>query len=653
MPSPISKPPAKDDWIYTLSDRDEPESECETHASFNSDFEFVDDPVDPTGPGDDDLQDWGFEGAKKGTQVPEQSVGLDGIIKRRREKLTGLDGSGSQDGQEAMEGATFTMDDDDDDDEVLADDGQDLEEQAKRDAFFAPEEAVQHTVKKTRGQASSFVALGLSRPIVLGTTAVGFSTPTPIQAKAIPFALLGKDLVGGAQTGSGKTGAFIIPILERLLYRPNKVPTTRVVVLAPTRELAIQCHSVAIKLASYTDIKFSLAVGGLSLKMQEAELRRRPDVVIATPGRFIDHMRNSASFKIDKVEILVLDEADRMLAEGFADELDEILSTLPKARQTMLFSATMTSTVDRLIRLGMSQPVRLMVDALTQTVSTLVQEIVRLRPKREDKRMGYLVHLCKKLYTERVIIFFRQKTVAHHARIVFGLLGLSCAELHGNIKQRERIENMEAFRDGKVAFLLTTDLASRGLDIRKIDTVINYDAPQTLENYVHRVGRTARAGRKGTAVTLAAEADRKLVKAIAKAGKARGTTVTSRLVAASDADKWQRRVDELSEEVESVIEEEKHLKEVQQAEMHIKKAENLLVHKAEIQARPKRTWFQTEQDKQKSRQVELDGLDALRKKLKKKSGGKLSNKDKKKLEARAFRSGVVKKRGSVGGKGRK
>jgi len=386
--------------------------------------------------------------------------------------------------------------DDDDDDE---------EEAAKREAFFAPEEPAKPGKKDSSG---SFQAMSLSRPILRGLAAVGFAKPTPIQAKTIPIALMGKDVVGGAVTGSGKTAAFIVPIIERLLYRPKKVPTSRVVILTPTRELAIQCHAVATKLASYTDIKFCLAVGGLSLNVQEAELRLRPDVIIGTPGRFIDHMRNSASFAVETIEILVLDEADRMLEDGFADELNEILTTLPKSRQTMLFSATMTSSVDNLIRVGLNKPVRIMVDSQKKTNVTLTQEFVRLRPGREEKRMGYLLYLCKNLYTQRVIIFFRQKKVAHTTRIIFGLLGLSCAELHGSMNQAQRIASVETFRDGKVSYLLATDLASRGLDIKGVDTVINYEAPQTPEIYVHRVGRTARAGRSAVAVTLAAEPDR-------------------------------------------------------------------------------------------------------------------------------------------------
>lgn len=315
---------------------------------------------------------------------------------------------------------------------------EDPEEAAKAEAFFAPAE------KPAKGgkplNSTSFQGLKLSRPILRGLAAVGFTEPTPIQAKTIPVALSGQDVVGGAVTGSGKTAAFIVPILERLLYRPKKVPTSRVAILMPTRELAIQCHAVVTKLASHTDIKFCLAVGGLSLKVQEAELRLRPDVIIATPGRFIDHMHNSPTFTVDTLEILVLDEADRMLETGFENELNEILTTIPKARQTMLFSATMTSSVDNLIRVGLNRPVRLMVDSQKQTVGTLVQEFIRLRPGRETKRMGYLLYLCSNVYRERVIVFFRQKKEAHRARIIFKLCELEATELHGSMSQ-EQVSN--------------------------------------------------------------------------------------------------------------------------------------------------------------------------------------------------------------------
>jgi ATP-dependent RNA helicase DDX27 len=467
-------------------------------GAMDSDFEFQLE-ADGADAGMEAFEGWGFEGARKGLESgkkggDKRAVDIDDIIARRREKRglgkveMDVDGDSEKedeetpafenDGDEFMAEDGFGMgvgsdeeesgdekdsdeemaegdphmdgasDDESDADSVASpaphpddiaseseDEEDDAEEAAKREAFFAPEEKLPKAAKGDGTQ--TFQNMSLSRPILRGLAAVGFSQPTPIQAKTIPVALLGKDVVGGAQTGSGKTAAFIVPILERLLYRPKKVPTSRVVILMPTRELAIQCHAVATKLASHTDIKFCLAVGGLSLKVQEAELRLRPDVVIATPGRFIDHMRNSPSFTVDTLEILVLDEADRMLEDGFADELTEILTTIPKSRQTMLFSATMTSSVDKLIRVGLNRPVRLMVDAQKSTVGTLVQEFVRLRPGREDKRMGYLLYLATKVYKDRVIVFFRQKKEAHRARIIFSLCGLKAAELHGSMSQEQ------------------------------------------------------------------------------------------------------------------------------------------------------------------------------------------------------------------------
>ncbi|KAB5516951.1 hypothetical protein GE09DRAFT_1179365 [Coniochaeta sp. 2T2.1] len=627
----------------------------EDDGAMDSEFEFIADDGAEEIAGDE-FEGWGFDGARKGMNTLEnKGVDLDEIIRRRREKRDGVpaaeeangdaeeekeddddgdfeldddedgvlaeDGFGMGVGSDVDEDEGEKEDDDDDeeddeeeqeyedgdepasDDDSVAtpvnhpeddghsdsDDDEDPEEAARREAFFAPEEKATPGSKKTN--VTSFQSMSLSRPILRGLANVGFTKPTPIQSKAIPIALMGKDVVGGAATGSGKTGAFIVPIIERLLYRPKKVATTRVVILLPTRELAIQCHAVATKLASYTDIKFCLAVGGLSLKVQEAELRLRPDVVIATPGRFIDHMRNSPSFTVDTVEILVLDEADRMLEDGFADELNEILTSMPKSRQTMLFSATMTSTVDRLVRIGMNKPVRIMVDSQSKTVTTLVQEFVRLRPGREEKRMGYL-----------------------------------------------RIESVENFRDGKVSFLLATDLASRGLDIKGVDTVINYEAPQSLDIYVHRVGRTARAGRSGVAVTLAAEPDRKVVKAAVRAGKSTGAKISSRVIDATEADKLQAQIDEMEDEIEEIMAEEKQEKEIAHVEMQVKKGENMIRHEEEIKARPKRTWFETEKDKKEAKLAGKTELNGVREQLKKKGHGQLSNKDKKKLDAKAAMS---------------
>ena len=289
-------------------------------------------------------------------------------------------GSGMESPDEDGSAAIPTPQEDDAASASASNSEQDAVEEQKRVAFFSNDAPTQHT-----GTHASFHSMHLSRPILKGLASLNFSIPTPIQSKTIPVALEGKDVVGGAVTGSGKTAAFLIPILERLMYRPRRTATTRVVILTPTRELALQCFNVAKKLASFTDITLGQAIGGLNSREQEKQLKLRPDIVIATPGRFIDLERNSSSFAVNMIEILVLDEADRMLEEGFADELNEILTRIPKSRQTMLFSATMTSKVDDLIRVGLQRPVRLLVDAQRTTVLGLVQEFLRLRPGRESK----------------------------------------------------------------------------------------------------------------------------------------------------------------------------------------------------------------------------------------------------------------------------
>ncbi|CAD0097066.1 unnamed protein product [Aureobasidium mustum] len=509
------------------------------------------------------------------------------------------------------------------DDEVSegsdAEEQEDAEEAEKRAAFFAPESNMEGENDPSAKRVGSFQELNLSRPIIKGLSSVGFAAPTPIQHKAIPVALLGKDVVGGAVTGSGKTAAFIIPILERLLYRPKKVATTRVAILMPTRELALQCYNVAVKLASFTDITFGQAIGGMSSREQEAALKQRPDVVIATPGRFIDFMRNSSAFQVDTIEILVLDEADRMLEDGFADELNEILTTIPKSRQTMLFSATMTSSIDNLIRVGLNRPVRLMVDSKRQTVAGLTQEFVRLRPGREDKRIGYLLHLKE----------------AHRVRVIFGLLGLKAAELHGNMSQEQRINAIEAFRSGTANFLLATDVASRGLDIKNVDAVINYEAPQTQEIYLHRVGRTARAGRQGKSCTLAAEPDRKVVKQCVKTARTQGAIIKSRIIDPKSADEWSRKVDLLAVEIEDVLREEKEEKVLATTEMQMRRTENIMTHEDEILSPKIRG------------KEELNGAMTPGAKLKG-DRKKLSNKQKKKLEDKDERMEEAAKGGAKG-----
>ncbi|KAF2442743.1 ATP-dependent RNA helicase-like protein DRS1 [Karstenula rhodostoma CBS 690.94] len=522
---------------------------------------------------------------------------------------------------------------------------EDSVEAKKAAEFFAPEESVQSQKKKGAAGNSSFQGMSLSRPILKGLASVGFTEPTPIQSKTVPIAMEGKDVVGGAETGSGKTAAFLIPILERLLYRPKKIPTTRVAILMPTRELAVQCFNVAQKLAAFTDITFAQLAGGFSLREQEAVLRTKPDVVIATPGRFIDHMQNSAGFQVETLEILVLDEADRMLEEGFESQLSEILTTIPKSRQTMLFSATMSTSVDKLIQIGMNRPVRLMVDSRKNTVAGLTQEFVRVRKGKEERRLAYLMYICTKVYTDRVIIFFRQKKEAHRVRVVFALCGIKATELHGNLSQEQRIQSVEAFRSGQANFLLATDVASRGLDIKNVSTVINYEAPQTHEIYLHRVGRTARAGRSGRSCTIAAEPDRKVVKQAVRSSRAQGAKVVSRQVPQEESDKWTKKLKDLADEIEEVLQEEKEERAMSITERDLKRGENLIVHEDEIKARPRRTWFESETDKLAAKER---GAAALNGPAKTDNGSKkkLSGKDRKKLDLKDVRSeGKVWKKG--------
>ncbi|KAF6008349.1 hypothetical protein HII13_004135 [Brettanomyces bruxellensis] len=435
-----------------------------------------------------------------------------------------------------------------------------------------------------------FQSLNLSRPVLKGLSTLGYTRPTPVQSAAIPIALMGKDVVAGAQTGSGKTAAYLIPIIERLLYKPAHVASTRVVIMAPTRELAIQVADVARRISQFVSgITIGMAVGGLSLRKQELELKKRPDIVIATPGRFIDHVRNSPSFSVDNVEIMVLDEADRMLEEGFHAEITEILQLLPQKRQTMLFSATMNSNISDLIQLSLQKPARIMIDPPKAAASGLLQEFVRIR-KRDGLKPALLYDVLAKLDSNnqsRIIVFVATKTLAHRLRIVMGLLGLKVSELHGALSQEQRLDSITAFKKLTVPILICTDLASRGLDIPKIEVVINYDMPKNHEIYLHRVGRTARAGRDGKSISFVGESkrERHIVKESIKQIESSHTgKAVSRKVDWAEVSKINSIIETKKDDVDDVLSEEKAEKELLQAEMELKKGENMLKYKDEIEA---------------------------------------------------------------------
>lgn len=605
----------------------------EEEQEVNSDFEF--DLDGDTKPVSEDFGGWDFEGdeGKKTTTVAKE-VDLDAII-REKGGLDALEESGAEDEEDdddlALDGFGMgAVEDDDDnedeegedeeeeegeeaeaeDEEMQDDDGSDaevVEEDTAEDIakFYAPAQESQSAKESVH---KTFTTLSLSRPIMKGLTALGYTAPSPIQGAVIPVALMGKDVVAGAVTGSGKTAAYLIPILERLVYLPRKVAATRVVVLTPTRELAIQVADVGRKLGQYVGgMRFGLAVGGLNLRLQEQELKTRPDVVIATPGRFIDHVRNSPNFQVDQVEILVVDEADRMLEEGFQKELTEILQLIPAKRQTLLFSATMNSKIKDLVQLSLHRPVRIMINPPKQAAGGLVQEFVRVRSKRADQKPAVLAWLLKGMSTQqRVIIFVSRKETAHRLRVVLGLLiGIRIGELHGALSQEQRLASVNAFKNLEVPVLVCTDLASRGLDIPKIEVVINYDMPKSYEVYLHRVGRTARAGREGRSISLVGEAgaERAIVKdAIKSAASAEGKQgkIVGRNVDWPQIETLFSAFNDKKETIDDILEEEKSQKLLAQAERDIQRGENLIKYEAEIKARPKRTWFETEKEKKQT-----------------------------------------------------
>lgn len=442
--------------------------------------------------------------------------------------------------------------------------------------------------------ANSFLELNLSRPLLKACEALGYHKPTPIQAACVPLALTGRDICGSALTGSGKTAAFALPVLERLLFRPKRIHAIRVLILTPARELAVQVHSMIEKLSQFTDIRCCLVVGGLSSKVQEAALRSMPDIVVATPGRIIDHLRNSQSVGLEDLAVLILDEADRLLELGFSSEIQELIRLCPKRRQTMLFSATMTEEVDQLVMLSLNKPVRLQADPSTKRPATLTEEIIRIRGMREANQEAVLLALCSKTFTKKVIVFSGTKQAAHRLKIIFGLAGLIAAELHGNLTQVQRLDALELFRKQQVEFLIATDVAARGLDIVGVQTVISFACPRDITSYVHRVGRTARAGREGYAVTFVTDNDRSLLKAIAKRA---GSKLRSRIVADRSIAEWSHFIEENEDQISSIIREEREEREIRKAEMEATKAENMIKHKEDIYSRPKKTWFVSEKEK--------------------------------------------------------
>jgi len=362
---------------------------------------------------------------------------------------------------------------------------------------------------------NSFDSLGLSDKVTEAVKSAGYAEPTQIQAEAIPHVLERKDIIGIAQTGTGKTASFVLPMLTLLEKGRARARMPRTLILEPTRELASQVYDNFVKYGANHRLSVALLIGGVSFDEQNKILDRGADVLIATPGRLLDHFERGRLL-MTGVEILVIDEADRMLDMGFIPDIERICGLLPPRRQTLFFSATMPDEIKRLTTKFLRDPVRVEVARQNATADTITQSLVKSGSKPHEKRQTLRdqIDASDKL-TNAIVFCNRKRDVATVVRSL-ARHGYNAGALHGDMDQRSRTETLQTFRNGDLKILVASDVAARGLDIPEVSHVFNFDVPTHAEDYVHRIGRTGRAGRSGTAVTIATSADSKYVDAIEK-----------------------------------------------------------------------------------------------------------------------------------------
>jgi len=354
---------------------------------------------------------------------------------------------------------------------------------------------------------ASFSDLGLSSVVLAAVSDAGYTHPTPIQQEAIPVALSGRDIIGLANTGTGKTAAFTLPIIDRLLDGPRR---TRVLILTPTRELAAQVDDSFRKYGKHSDLDVAAVFGGVPIEPQERALRQGVDVIVATPGRLIDHIERQ-NVVFDDLEVLVLDEADRMLDMGFAPQINRIVNEIPRYRQTLLFSATMPPEVEALARKYLRKPVVVQVGRRSSAASTVAHAVY---PVPREKKSALLVELLRKPDMDSVLIFTRTKHGADRVVRHLERAEITATAMHADKSQAQRTQALDGFKRGAIRVLVATDIAQRGLDISGITHVINYDVPQQPEDYVHRIGRTGRAAATGDAYTFMAPDEIAMVRTI-------------------------------------------------------------------------------------------------------------------------------------------
>ncbi|MBF9060584.1 DEAD/DEAH box helicase, partial [Rhodobacterales bacterium HKCCSP123] len=366
---------------------------------------------------------------------------------------------------------------------------------------------------------TSFSDLNLNPKVLKAVTEAGYETPTPIQAGAIPHALEGRDVLGIAQTGTGKTASFTLPMITALARGRARARMPRSLVLCPTRELAAQVAENFDTYAKYVKLTKALLIGGVSFKEQDALIDKGVDVLIATPGRLLDHFERGKLILTD-VKVMVVDEADRMLDMGFIPDIERIFGLVPFTRQTLFFSATMAPEIERITNTFLSNPARIEVARQASASETIEQRLLQFKPTRRDttaKDKRQMLRSAIEAEGERctnAIIFCNRKVDVDIVAKSLKKHGFNAEPIHGDLDQSHRMRTLDGFRDGSIRFLVASDVAARGLDIPNVSHVFNYDAPSHAEDYVHRIGRTGRAGRSGVAITIAVPADDKYVSAI-------------------------------------------------------------------------------------------------------------------------------------------
>ena len=360
---------------------------------------------------------------------------------------------------------------------------------------------------------ASFTELALSPRLLQTLTELGYETPTPIQASAIPVILAGRDLMAGAQTGTGKTAAFVLPILQQLLTMPREADEgrpIRALVLVPTRELAVQVHESVLRYGKDTGLTSALVYGGVSIAAQVEALKNGVDLLIATPGRLLDHLRQGA-LSLSRLGHLVFDEADRMLDMGFMDEIKALLKQIPADRQTLLFSATCDDNLFALSRVLLRDPELIEVATRNTTAAEVEQRIYAVDG---DRKLALVEHLLKVKGWAPALIFSRTRQGADQLAQRLGKAGINALAFHGDLSQGAREKVLQEFKAGSLQALVATDVAARGLDIQELNYVINLEFPHQPEDYVHRIGRTGRAGNKGLAITLFSSEDAPLLEKV-------------------------------------------------------------------------------------------------------------------------------------------